>query len=673
MARKTKNDDFTSDIRNTLKDSESLHQPVKTFFAQCLERVLLGIVATITALLLSPFTWRSIVCETLALILAILFAWHFLKIKSTAFRVWFVALTMLPLATFCPFIVIPKPIYFARIKSENPLDSKMFLLKSGGRTIGSVILISDLDYARIAISYFLNNHFPASFPTLERTDYQTGSYYSIPILKGFVFDLGEPGEIISKRSIYFPCVLLEKGLSYNLDKPKLVTTTTEPQNHFNFQCGLNFGSLINFAYVQYPDTIPWDAVQIQNGQDTSIAIYTALLDRALGFLASGNTEEAINGLDSAITILPRQNLEGARLAALKYSVIKQSFRGNVGDMQCLPALHKAYELFMQSRNDPRFSEKDPLANWLQDLIMGGYQYWSWTAMFYDRVLMLEAIPHLEDSVAGENRYTDKLENEFKGKSYNETLTMLQSKNYSTAELHFIKYLVFSKFIQFSLSGIGSSTTNSDTALVKSAFELKNLIPILHFIDTSLARKHGLQSDPFSAHMLDFVQYIQIEFPKISADASEAKIAQFFNSRAKDNQVMADFSNLYKVAMSEHKFLTNGTLSGLKSQWWKSEYVIWFTWWSLNAVHEIERHDYPWSNCEPPEFNLHELVLKFGNDYFTKDTGGKGRTFLPGLFFLAWYEQTFDIEGSVQLKEQFEAETKIPFDLFRSNLYPPEEQ
>jgi hypothetical protein len=45
--------------------------------------------------------------------------------------------------------------------------------------------------------------------------------------------------------------------------------------------------------------------------------------------------------------------------------------------------------------------------------------------------------------------------------------------------------------------------------------------------------------------------------------------------------------------------------------------------------------------------------------------------LPGLFFLAWYAQTFDLDNSQDLKNQFEAEAKIPFDTFLSKLYPPE--
>lgn len=535
------------------------------------------------------------------------------------------------------------------------------------------MLISDLDFVRREISSVLNNHWPASFPILEKTDFQNGSYYSLPVFKGFVFNLGEPGEIPRRKNVYFPTVFFETGINFNLAKPELLASKIEPDGkYFNYTFGFGYGPLINFAYIQYPGTIPWEAVQVSNGQDTSTLIYTALLDRTLEFFASGKTDEAINGLDSAIAVVPKQNLEGARLAALKYLSIRLSFWQNVGELQSLPPLHNAYELFLQSKNDPRFSEKDPLTNWLRDILESGYENWDWTTMFFDRTSILKAIPHIEDDVAGQNRYTDVLERDFRGKSYEEMLKMLQMINYSTAELHFIKYIIIGKFIQQTIGGIIANNTNSNFTLSKSAEEVKRVIPLLQFINSALLKKHELRSDSFSVNALDFFEYLGKEIPKMPNIASDDETLKFIYSRAKDNLIMGNIANFFKVVISENKSLTNGSLNDIKFQWWEKEYLVWFLDWSVNAVRDINTHDYPWANFEPPHFSVRELISKYGNDRFTKDMDGRGRTFLPGLFFLAWYEQTFDIDGADELKKQFEAETKMPFDLYRSKLFPPKQ-
>ena len=50
-------------------------------------------------------------------------------------------------------------------------------------------------------------------------------------------------------------------------------------------------------------------------------------------------------------------------ASLQFLVVEASTYGNVAELQSLPALHKAFELFIQSKGDARFSAQDPLTKW----------------------------------------------------------------------------------------------------------------------------------------------------------------------------------------------------------------------------------------------------------------------------------------------------------------------
>jgi hypothetical protein len=49
-------------------------------------------------------------------------------------------------------------------------------------------------------------------------------------------------------------------------------------------------------------------------------------------------------------------------------------------------------------------------------------------------------------------------------------------------------------------------------------------------------------------------------------------------------------------------------------------------------------------------------------------GGKGRSFIPGIFCLAWYSQELGLPDREKLRMQFEKETLLPFDTYLSSLY-----
>jgi len=587
-------------------------------------------------------------------------------------------LVMFLFAAACPFIIFPKPLYIALLDSNNPIKSKVSMLEVGGKTVGSVMLVPDYDIVRKEIIPLVKKFFPQKIRVLERTYYGWRVYYSLPTLKNFVIDTREPGEVSWKRSVYFPL----NGSCRNFDlqlvkREPLSGELEETQNKIIVDfIGIYTGPLLDFAYTQYPDTIPWDAVQVQNGQEVFVLNYVALLDHAFECFATGKMDEALNTLDEAASNIPPYNLEAARLATLQYMICREFLNGNIGEIQSLPYLHEAYKLFLLSEDDPRFSKRDPLTNWLQRSLLGGYQDWSWTAAFFDRISELKQIPHIADD---QKSYFDILGDSLKSKSYKDLLVLLKSEPYSTPELHFIKYTAYGKFTEEWLGDLAAITTNGQSLLIgdndpnaekvnTTLADAEHVIPIIQSIDSMLAKKGDLNTDP---NMLVFLEFARDDMPKVySANASD--IGKILEQQSKAN---SDAKTFYMWFL----WMQNGIpekelLKGKETEWRTPEYSIWFAHWFEDAVIEIHQHDYPSDTHYPPvNHDMRQLLSKYGLNPFIKDKNGSGQTFLPGLFCLTWYSQTFGLDGSDQLKQQFESETLIPFDAYLASLYQVREQ
>jgi len=298
-------------------------------------------------------------------------------------------------------------------------------------------------------------------------------------------------------------------------------------------------------------------------------------------------------------------------------------------------------------------------------LQSSYEEFSWSTAFLDRESVLNSVPHVDDE---RRSYIYALRNEFGGKSYEDLLKMLQSKNYSSAELHFVRYLVAEKF---TVEGMTSSLMRTNFAgecawVLRFAEDSKKAHVVIQHIDSSLLRKGGLQVSP---QFDQFVEFIGNRLPKFWNTTNESDTKNFILLNRETGSPFEFYSNSVFEAMINQT--PNAFSEETNSQWWKVEYLSWFACWSLNAIREINKHDYPWNVNPPfdfPEVDVRKLVAKYGNDYFTKDQGGHGRTFLPGLFFLAWYSQTFSLDGAEDLKQQFEKEAHMPFDVYLSKLY-----
>jgi hypothetical protein len=571
-------------------------------------------------------------------------------------------------AAVCPFIIVSKPVYVAVTESNNPFASKVRWLKSGGVTIASIILVSDKDFIRKGITSALNRSFPASFRVLERTDFGNCSYYRLPIFKGFIIELKEPSEITWKRSVYFPCDPFMRIINIKLVEPHLLAEQlVSESNHVTLAVTAMPMSLVNFEYTQYPVTIPWECVRVQNGQEISILAYAALLDRALECFVVGKTIEAIKGLEAASSAIPTSNLEATRVAVLQYIAANIYLGGNVGDMQSLPYLHRAYALFLNSQEDPRFSERDPLTNWLRQVLIHGYDYWDWSLCFFDRISKLKAILHTEDDQF--NHVDNDMRRNFEGMSYDELFKSVQSTNRSAVDLILIRESVYERCCERVLARMTLIVTNNSNINLHDdiAVDANKAIPIIKQVDLQLAKHYGLKMDPLFIQFIDFVVY---EWPKIENADSESETR-------KQTAIVAETNSLVKDMFMPVLMLTDKSKSiqvvqkGKNREWWDMEYLIWFDSWGLNATAEAYHHKYPYIEQEPLPFDgpgTRELLSKSGLNCFIKDMDGKGRTFLPGVFCMAWYSQEFGLSDYQSLTNQFEMETLIPFQTYLSQLY-----
>ncbi len=648
--------------------SESLpHKILKHYLDYCI----LGAIELSAVVLLFPLTWRSTGPDLLVFSFALCLYLRFGRSDrasscSVRRRLWAggAALVVFGFALTWPFLVFPKPLYISSLDSANPFRTKATFLQTGDRTIGSVLLVTDP--IRKAMTHLLKLMPRAGFRFLERTDASGLNYCVLPVLNNFILDSKSVGDITWKRNLYFPLNVLSRSVSFQLRDPSMLllkqTSLLTPPLPSRMEFGVSGSvetSLINFAYTQYPDTIPWNAVQVALNNDVSSLNYIAYLDLALENLAVGKTQQSIEASEGAVAIIPPSNLEAARLATMQYVLALRSLTGNVGLLQSLPLLHRAFDLFLIASKEPRFSERDPLTQWLHETILHGYE--DWFPHFIDRICKLRAL----QTVGGETKSDILMLGErLNSKSYAEVLQFLKSGNCSRAEVFYIKaYLVERAISEMIGSDWGTVTEKSEVRQFATlwASVSERALPVMKYIDSRLAETTELKVDPTMIRLLSFCKN---DLPKIAerwdepGETPEAFAEGF--AAAKELRVLA--------SIMESKTQMETISKGRACDWWNLKYFLWFAWWSQDAVVEIAQLKNPWKTDYPPRHvDVRNLISTIGPDTLMKDQGGKGRTFLPGLFCLLWYSETLGIEGNESFKREFESKTLISYEQYLSSL------
>lgn len=545
-------------------------------------------------LLVFPVAWRSTIPELIVVGFAAWCYFRFLRpYRSGKFSLIHMAFAtglvvfLFGFVAFWPFIVAPKPVYVAVQESDNPLRSKMHSLQSGGRTIGSVIAVSDP--TRKTLLALLGPHLPYWARVLQQSYCGSGTFYKFPTLDHFLVDSKALGDITWRRSLYFPFNNVLRSFELYPPESSLLRLDLKGgefpprEGHIVFVLfGWDVDRLLSFGYTQYPDTVPWNAVHIQPQAEGVMERYMALLDISLECFAGGRTEEAMRALDGAAAVVPSSTLEAARLATLQYLVTRACLSGNVGELQSLPLLHNAYDLFFLSRSDPRFSERDPLTNWLRQTLLTGYDHWSWA--FFDRLSQLWTIPHLDDK---SESYFDVLRKRLQLMSYGELMQFVKSENLSPAELFYVEEYVTGKALTSMLSGATSLVTDrkaevighiahvNDRAAAKEwstkwAEISRNVLPIIERIDSQLSRRGEVRAAPAKAQ---YFRILRDEIPRI-AGAKDEEGEEFFRALLKSYPESQELRSLHAAfEIMENKVQSGDLEKGLAGEWWKEDYLL----------------------------------------------------------------------------------------------------
>lgn len=305
--------------------------------------------------------------------------------------------------------------------------------------------------------------------------------------------------------------------------------------------------------------------------------------------------------------------------------------------------------------------------------IGGYEDWAWTTECFDRIQEMKNIPHIDTE---QPSHFDLFGKSIIGKPCAELLLSLKTEHYSAAELHYIEYMAYGNFIaewfaNFSAISrnkatltIGDNDPNAKKAAVLFA-DANHIIPLIQKIDALLTQETGVPPDPM---LISSLEFMRDDMPKVFiANVSDmaALLRQLSKEKANPN---AELFYVWYLC-TQDQIPENEFLKGKEYEWWKPEYWIWLAHWSEDAVVEIHQHDYPaGTNYPPVSHDMHKLISQFGLNCFSRDINGNGQEFLPGLFFLTWYAQTFDIQGHEELEQKFKDETLIPFDTYLSSLY-----
>lgn len=676
MRQENQKDRVPGQTEQALHKSDLLHHPVSTTIAHYVENALSCIISLAAVLLIFPFSGQSILLEVCILLLAVWLSSMIVKSQrgATSSRFWIIVSVMLAVSTVCPFIVAPKPLYIAILDSANPFKSKIKQLESGGKVIGSVMLLSDSDFVRKSIIPIVQRLYHSRLRVLEKSHIDNNAYLSLPTLQQFTVGVQRPDEIIWNKSVFFPLSVPRHGvnmhLSHSNSPPRMSRSDT---NELSFDViGLKGCCLLNFAYTQFRDTVPWNTVRIADGDEEGIASYAALLDQAFGCFAAGNTEEALSILEGAITVGPNSNLEAARLATLQYLVTQMFFAGDVGSLQSLPLLHRAEKLFVQAKSDPHFSERDPLSVWLRKTLLGGYECWAWSGAFSNQVSELKSEVRADEDIKS---YFDTFGDDLDRVSFADLRQGLETNRYSTADLHYIRYKAMIKYMtgwlrQFSVAmtngpvlWIGDNDPNSAKFGSILSAQAKDVIPVIQKIDALLSQNGELAPDP---HELQNLEFVRDNLPELFGTKG-SEVMRLLELRSKESP---DAMLYYSwVLVMENHVPDSLLIKGKDCEWWKTEYAIWFAHLCLDAIAGIHKHQHPEDTENlPGKDDVPELIQRYGIDSFTRDMGGKGRSFIPGIFCLAWYSQELGLPDREKLRMQFEKETLLPFDTYLSSLY-----
>lgn len=651
-------------------DSDIVNSPFYTIGRYICGWLFWGVLSTIEFLFICPLSWRCITADIVgAAAIAGITLFRF-RGKGNPFALkywWFSALLVAAITAVMPFIVSCRPIYFSVGSDHSPLSSEVYALKDKGRTEGTVIVVADIDVVRRNIASLSQTLWPRSVRVLEKSRVGGLQFYMLPVLNDFVWDIRHPGDTVIQRSVYIPLDTHGRAAEVELSKADpLRDKFSTPPGTFFMSVSWSKPNLLNFTYNHYPNSVPWNAVTVDSDNATEMLHYMAFLDRAIESFASGLTEHAMELLDCAAEHVPPSNLEAARVTALQYLTCVELMNSNLELLQAYPYLHRATDLFLEATSDRRYSDRDPLVNWLADTLRSAYVNNTFSWVFSDRINKLQNLPRSE--VLRRSNF-DELDAWVHQRAPQDLLRNLKAAQFSTHQLRYIRNSVVCDFMIRTLRRL---TVYNRTKVGFHQFaeqtyaESKITLEFARYIDSILSRENHLTSDKLDGRLLE----LWVQWYRTAMETKDPQ--QWFHDLYKTFPEYKDFFETSMSLFVENSIPKQRVLKWRETDWWAADHLLWFAAWAAPALEEIDGRDKNWKTADGGSFrSLFELkrdIPKLGDDYFIRDRSGNGRVFVPALFVLAWYKQEFKIEGFESNIRDFETATGVPMEVYRNVLY-----
>lgn len=654
----------------------------------------ISIVALNAAVLVFAFPMQApIVIPTILLLLFSLYSFYPLIIKkrkivlvrsrrSTAFVLIVLACAW---SITGPLLYYKRPHYAYFSDDFNPTAASIQELIFSGTNYGSASYFADP--VRRWVFRFVGKIWPQHFPELKNLTIASKRYIVLPIrLKFMHFEKG----LFEKEKLATILVpKFSKGFGVTRKRAELI-----------FNPHFQFGALVKMSYVSSDDRPPWEAIEYVSPPSHQLIRYAAALDIAIGLSSVARTGESFDILNHVGSRdLPA--IEKARTLIMQGILSADLLSGNLGRLQSLAIYNRAYGKLLSTDTSLYFYERSPVTNWIINELRGEYAYYR--DVFQDRINKLK-------NMSG----VDKGKSKLKGVEKIETLTKTFRKRQGEGEIEYVERL-----LSYFRSEMGSGKRVDFFAdarhriinLTNAELQLELQVPSDGDVGKiNLYVLYAIQSLFFDLPVLNLGKMLggkilreqhsreSLERIQIVRDAIErcdprwrngfSRLVGFVENQNDMTTALFEFlvsSEMQKPSEEQEIELTQkimdqfgselgykwfGNFVGLlaktaadrksvldlelevpsSSSWWESEYVRFF------VMHLLRHSDFG-SDVANNEIQLGEL---FDVKRLSKDNGGSGVDFIPGMVLVADLSKYHEKALRERLDKRLDAYLHAPF-------------
>lgn len=654
----------------------------------------LSIVALNAAVLVAAFPMQApIVIPTIILLFFSLYSFYPLIIKQRKILVvrsrHSAAFVFIVLACAWsitgPFLYYKRPHYGYFSNDFNPTAASIQKLIFSGTNYGSSSYFADP--LRRWVFRFAGKVWPQHFPELKILTIASKKYIVLPIrLKFMHFEKG----LFEKEK--FATILVprfSKGFNVSIKGSQL-----------NFGPNFSVGSLVKMTYVSSDDRPPWEAIEYVSPPSHQLIRYAAALDIAIALSSVARTGESFDILNQ-VNSPELPEIEKARTLVLQGIFSKKLLSGNLGGLQSLAIYNRAYEELLSTNPGFYFYQRSPVANWIINELRGEYARYG--DLFQDRINKLKDMSRVDKGksnlkgVEAMERMTKafrKREGEAEDEYGERLLSYMRSEMRSKKRSDFFGdvrdriYSLTNEELQLELQIPADENTGKINLYVLYALQSLMLeLPVLN-LDKMLGGK--VLREQHSREFLERIQIVRDAIEKCDpqwrsgfsrvvgsiknqSDFTTALFAAAASSEmqkpnAEDKIELSrriigqfgsqlgyewsgDFMGLVVKADADKKLLLKLELEvSSSSRWWESEYVRFF-------MMHVLRYMLFRSDVKNNEIQLAELL---DVARLSKDNGGTGVDFIPGMVLVAALSKHHEKALRERLDKRLDAYLHAPF-------------